>query len=56
MRARMVLRESPRTWSGVMSTAKVVRRGWGCTSDEAGVIIYPILVTFLILSWAYIPA
>jgi hypothetical protein len=39
-----------------MSTAKMVRRGWSCISDEAGVIIYSVLMIFLMLSWAYIPA
>jgi hypothetical protein len=39
-----------------MSTAKMVRRGWSCTSDEAGVIIYAVVMIFLMLSWAYIPA
>jgi hypothetical protein len=51
---RAVLRTS--TWNGVMSTTEMVRRGWSCTSDGAGVIIYAIVMTFLILSWAYIPA
>jgi hypothetical protein len=39
-----------------MSTTKTERPGWSWTSDETGVIIYSILVTFLVLSWAYIPA
>jgi len=49
-------REPLRRWSGVMGAAETARPGWSCTSDAAGVIIYSILVTFLMLSWAYIPA
>jgi hypothetical protein len=32
------------------------RPGWSWTSEEMGIVIYSILVAFLILSWAYIPA
>ena len=39
-----------------MSPTKMVRRGWSCASDEAGVIISSIVMAFLMLSWAYIPA
>jgi hypothetical protein len=39
-----------------MSTAKMERPGWGWTSDTIAVVIYSVLVTFLMLSWAYIPA
>jgi hypothetical protein len=39
-----------------MGATKTVRPGWSCTSDAAGVIIYSILMTFLMLSWANIPA
>src|SRR5262249_60292595 len=56
LRTHGAARESPRTWNGVMSTAKMVGRGWSCTSDGTGVIIYSILMAFLMLSWAYIPA
>jgi hypothetical protein len=40
----------------VMITSKTEKSEWRCTSDETGVVICSILVTFLILSWAYIPA
>ena len=53
-RTRTVLRTT--TWNGVMSTTEMVRRGWSCTSDGAGVIIHSIVMIFLMLSWAYIPA
>src|SRR5262245_59456068 len=49
-------REPLRRWRGVMNAAKTERPGWSCTSHGPGVIIYLILVTFLMLSWAYIPA
>jgi hypothetical protein len=39
-----------------MSTTRTERPGWRWTPDEMGLVIYSILVTFLILSWAYIPA
>jgi hypothetical protein len=39
-----------------MSTAKAERPGRSCTWDGTGVIIYSILVTFFMLSWAYVPA
>src|SRR6516164_8941906 len=40
----------------VMSTAKMERTGWRWTSDTIAVVIYSVLVTLLMLSWAYIPA
>ena len=40
----------------VMSTATLKRPGWSWTSDTIAVVIYSVLVTFLMLSWAYIPA
>jgi hypothetical protein len=39
-----------------MSTTKIERPGWNRTSDTTAVVIYSILVTLLMLSWAYIPA
>jgi hypothetical protein len=39
-----------------MGATKTLRPGWSCTSDAAGVIIYSIPMTFLMLWWAYIPA
>ena len=39
-----------------MSTTKMVRPGWSWTSDKTWVAIYSILMTLLMLSWAYIPA
>jgi hypothetical protein len=40
----------------VMSTMKMERSEWRWTSDEAGIVVWSILVTFLVLSWANIPA
>jgi hypothetical protein len=51
-----VPRAALRTPSGVMTRAKMARPGWSCASEEAGIVIYSILVLFLMLSWAYIPA
>jgi hypothetical protein len=31
-------------------------QGWSWTSDSTWVLLYSILVTLLMLSWAYIPA
>jgi len=39
-----------------MSTAKMERPGWRWTSDMIAAVIYSVLVIFLMLSWAYIPA
>ncbi len=39
-----------------MTRAKMARPGWSCPSEEMGAIIYSILVLFVMLSWAYIPA
>jgi hypothetical protein len=39
-----------------MTRTKTARPGWNCGSEGTGVIIYSILVLFLMLSWAYIPA
>ena len=39
-----------------MSTTKTERLGWNWTSDSTWVLIYSILVTLFMLSWAYIPA
>jgi hypothetical protein len=39
-----------------MSTTKTERPRRIWSSDETGLVIYSILVTFLMLSWAYIPA
>ena len=31
-------------------------RGWFWTSDSTWVLLYSVLVTLLMLSWAYVPA
>jgi len=39
-----------------MSTRNMERPGWRWTSDTIAVVIYSVLVTFVVLSWVYIPA
>lgn len=39
-----------------MSTTKTQRPERSSTPDQIGLVTYSILVTLLILSWAYIPA